>query len=114
METCVFCKISAGEIPADVLFQDDEVMAFRDINPLAPVHVLVIPRRYIPALSEVTEAVNPLIVRLVWLANRIAKEQGIVETGYRVVINSGADGRQMVPHLHVHVLGGKQLDDKLG
>jgi len=113
-EDCIFCKIAAGEVPADVVYRDDELIAFRDINPLAPTHVLVIPRRHIPALSETIEADAPLLGRMVTLANRIAREEGIARSGYRVVISSGVEGGQVVPHLHLHLLGGAALNHRLG
>ena len=111
---CIFCKIAAGEIPSDFVYRDDEIVAFNDINPLAPTHVLIIPKRHIPALSDISQADAPLLARLVLVANQIAGDRGISETGYRLVINSGVEGGQMVPHLHLHLLGGQKLDDKLG
>ena len=111
---CIFCKIAAGEIPSDFVYRDDEIVAFNDINPLAPTHVLIIPKRHITALSDIGQADAPLLARLVLVANQIAGERGISETGYRLVINSGVEGGQVVPHLHLHLLGGRKLDDKLG
>ena len=111
---CIFCKIAAGTIPADFVYRDAEIVAFRDINPLAPTHVLVVPRRHIPAVSDATEADAPLLARLVLVANQIARDEGIAETGYRLVISSGAEGGQVVPHLHLHLLGGQKLNDVLG
>ena len=111
---CVFCKIVAGEIPADVLYQDDKVIAFRDINPLAPTHLLIIPKNHIPSLAQLPDAELSLIGDMVNIANRLAKSEGIAEDGYRVVINCGKQGGQLVPHLHMHLLGGRQLSDALG
>jgi len=110
---CVFCQIVAGKLPSETLYQDDEVMAFRDIHPLAPTHVLVIPKRHIPSLAELADAETPLIGRMARVANQLARQEGIAESGYRLVISSGKDGGQVVPHLHMHLLGGRRLSDKL-
>ena len=111
---CVFCRIVAGEIPSDILYQDDEIVAFRDINPQAPVHVLVIPTEHIASLSDVTGEQSGLLGRMVTVANRLAKSEGIAEKGYRIAVNCGDQGGQLVPHLHIHLLGGRQLSGKLG
>ena len=111
---CVFCKIVAGEIPADILYQDEEMIAFRDINPLAPTHLLIIPKKHIPSLGHLSGAELSLIVDMVNTANQLVKREGIAESGYRLVINSGKQGGQLVPHLHMHLLGGRQLSDALG
>ena len=107
-EDCIFCKIIAGEIPSDILYQDDDVLVFPDINPAAPVHLLVITRRHIPSLAEMADADTPLVGKMVKAANKMAKEKGLAG-GYRVTINSGPDGGQLVPHLHLHLLGGRKL-----
>ena len=111
---CIFCKIVAGEIPADILYQDGEVIAFRDINPLAPVHLLIIPKKHIPSLAHLPEAESSIIGGMVNIANQLAKREGFAESGYRLVINCGKQGGQLVPHLHMHLLGGRQLSDGLG
>ncbi len=111
---CVFCKIAAGEIPADIIYQDEEVIAFRDINPLAPTHLLIIPKKHIPSLTHLSEAESSLIGSMVNTANQLAKREGVAESGYRLVINCGKQGGQLVPHLHMHLLGGRQLSDGLG
>ncbi len=111
---CIFCNIAAGKIPSDILHQDEEVVAFRDINPQAPVHLLVIPRKHIGQLSELTEKDSSLIGRMIEVANQLAKREGIAGSGYRLVINSGKEGGQLVPHLHLHVLGKRQLSGRLG
>ncbi len=111
---CVFCKIVAGEITADVLYQDDKVIAFRDINPQAPTHLLIIPKKHIPSLAQLPDAELSLIGDMVNIANQLARREGIAEGGYRVVINCGKQGGQLVPHLHMHLLGGRQLADALG
>ncbi len=110
---CIFCKIVAGEIPADILYQDKEVVAFRDISPMAPTHVLIIPKKHIPSLVQISEEESSLMGRMVIIANQMAKREGISESGYRLVINSGKQGGQLVPHLHMHLLGGRQLSNQL-
>ena len=111
---CIFCKIVDSEIPADILYQDEEVIAFRDINPMAPTHLLIIPKKHIPSLLHLPEAASSLIGDMVNTANQLAKREGIAESGYRLVINCGKQGGQVVPHLHMHLLGGRQLSGALG
>lgn len=111
---CVFCKIVASEIPADILYQDEQVVAFRDINPQAPVHVLIIPRKHIPSVVELSGAESSLVENMVSIANQLAVKEGVSESGYRLVINCGEQGGQLVPHLHLHLLGGRQLAGELG
>ncbi|MFQ5996462.1 MAG: histidine triad nucleotide-binding protein [Dehalococcoidales bacterium] len=110
---CIFCQIAAGKLPSEILYQDEEVIAFRDIKPLAPTHVLVIPKRHIPSLTQLTDAETPLIGHMAKVANQLAREEGVSESGYRLVISSGEQGGQVVPHLHMHLLGGRRLSDKL-
>ena len=112
-EETIFSKIAAGEIPADIVYQDDAVTAFRDINPLAPTHVVIVPNRVIPAMTEVTPEDEPVLGRLLAAAARIAAEEGISEDGYRLIVNCGPDGGQEVPHLHLHLLGGRPLGPML-
>jgi len=102
---CIFCKIVAGQIPARKVFEDEELIAFHDIHPWAPVHVLVIPRQHIASLADAGPGHEPLLGRMLGLAPRMMRELG-VENGFRTVINTGRDGGQEVPHLHMHVLGG--------
>jgi len=111
---CIFCQIVAGKIPSEILYQDEKVIAFRDINPQAPIHLVIIPKRHIPSLTHLSEEDLPLIGHLVNIANQLAKKEGIAESGYRLVINCGKQGGQLVPHLHMHLLGGRQLSDILG
>ncbi len=111
---CIFCQIIAGKIPGKIIYQDEEVIAFPDIHPEAPVHLLIVPKKHIPSLTHLSEAESTIIAKMVNVANRLAKEQGILEKGYRLVINCGQEGGQLVPHLHMHLLGGKRLADKLG
>ncbi|HUG15468.1 MAG TPA: histidine triad nucleotide-binding protein [Thermomicrobiales bacterium] len=106
---CLFCRIVAGEIPATIVFSDDHTVAFRDIQPAAPTHVLVIPREHIRSLHELEPADHDVLRALAMSTQRVAELEGIAGAGYRVVTNVGADGGQSVDHLHFHVLGGRQL-----
>jgi histidine triad (HIT) family protein len=104
---CLFCRIVAGEIPADVVHQDDLVVAFRDIAPRAPTHILLVPRRHIASAAKLTEADGPLLGRLFSVAAELARSAGIADGGYRLVSNVGRWGGQTVDHLHVHLMGGR-------
>ncbi len=106
----LFERIAAGEIPADIVRKDDDVLAIRDINPQAPVHILVIPRHVIPRIGQASDNDAALLGRLLLAARDIAKQEGLDETGYRLVINHGPHAGESVPHLHVHLLGGRPLD----
>jgi histidine triad (HIT) family protein len=106
---CLFCRIVAGEIPSDQVYSDDQVIAFRDIAPKAPVHVLVIPRRHLDSTADLGEADAPLAAALLAASNEVARREGVAESGYRVVTNVGADAGQSVAHLHLHVLGGRRM-----
>ena len=105
----LFEKIVAREIPAKLAFEDDEVLAFHDINPQAPIHVLVIPKRVIPRIAEARPADGALLGKLLLTAKQIAADLGLTESGYRIVINNGHNGGETVPHLHVHLLGGRPM-----
>ncbi|MBK1647230.1 histidine triad nucleotide-binding protein [Rhabdochromatium marinum] len=105
----VFGKIARGELEADLVYQDDEIVAFRDLNPQAPVHILIIPRQPIATLNDVSVADATLLGRLLQVAAQLAKQEGIAEQGYRTVINCNAQAGQTVYHLHVHLLGGRAL-----
>ena len=109
MADTIFDKIIRREIPADIVYEDDEMLAFRDVNPQAPVHVLIVPKKVIPRLAGATEAERELLGKLLLVAGDLAKKLGIERTGYRVVINSGPDAGESVPHLHVHLLGKRAL-----
>lgn len=109
MSDCLFCSIAAGDIPADIVVSTDRVLAFRDIDPRAPVHVLVIPRDHHPDVPSVASADPLLGAELLRVAAEVATAEGISETGYRLVANTGSDGGQTVHHAHVHVLGGRTL-----
>ena len=108
MSDCIFCRIVAGEIPAERVYEDEEVIAFRDIHPKAPVHLPVIPRRHIPSLEALAPEDDALAGRILRLLPRLAREQGL-EDGFRTVINTGPGGGQEVFHLHFHLLGGRGL-----
>ena len=103
---CIFCKIINKEIPSDILYEDDDIIAFRDISPAAPVHILVIPKKHISALTDLTKEDEGLIGKIYTCINEIAKKENIFESGYRVIVNCGKDGCQEVKHLHFHLLGG--------
>lgn len=109
MPDTIFGRIAAGEVPADILYEDEHLVAFRDLGPQAPTHILVIPRKPIPTLNDLEEADAELAGRLLLAAARIARQLGISKAGYRVVINCNADGGQTVFHLHLHLLGGRPL-----
>lgn len=113
MADCLFCKIAKGEIPADLVYEDDAVVAFRDINPQAPTHVLVIPREHITYLTEITGETAPLIGRVFAAVAKIAEKEGISESGFRVISNCKRDGQQIVPHVHFHILGGRMITQPL-
>lgn len=109
MNDCIFCKIAAGDIPADKVFEDDAVVAFRDLNPQAPSHVLVIPRRHIATLNDVGAGDEATVGRLYRAAREIAAAEGYAEAGYRTVMNCNEAGGQTVFHIHLHLLGGRMM-----
>jgi histidine triad (HIT) family protein len=106
-DDCLFCKIARGEIPAKIVAQDSTCIAFRDVNPQAPVHVLVIPRAHVPSLNEV--ASPALMADMLQMVREVAKQEGIAASGYRVVLNTNSDGGQTVMHAHAHLLGGRHM-----
>ncbi len=106
---CIFCRVVSGEIPSRKVYEDDEVYAFHDINPQAPTHVLVIPRRHIEKLSDISEKDLPLMGKLLHTAKTVAESLDLHNDGFRLVINNGANAHQTVFHLHVHVLGGRRF-----
>lgn len=114
MEDCLFCKIIAGEIPSTKVYKDEFVYAFKDINPLAPVHILVVPKNHISGANEITVENSAVVSKIFEAAAKIAKEQGISEDGFRIVTNCGENGCQSVKHLHFHILGGRKLDVTMG
>jgi len=106
---CLFCRIAAGEIPADLVRSEPEAVAFRDINPQAPTHILIIPRKHIPSITALTPDDAPMMGTLFSMARDLAMEEGIAEGGYRMVVNAGPDAGQTVFHVHLHLLGGRHL-----
>lgn len=111
MTDCLFCKIVAGEIPSTKVYEDEELLAFRDIAPKAPVHILIIPKKHIASLAEVKPEDAPLLAKIQILARLLAEQEGILESGFRLLTNSGRDSGQEVAHLHYHLVGGGQLGD---
>ncbi|HOJ15267.1 MAG TPA: histidine triad nucleotide-binding protein [Deltaproteobacteria bacterium] len=109
---CIFCRIVSGEVPSTKVYEDELVYAFEDIQPLAPVHVIVVPKRHVATLNELDD--SDVWFSMLKAAKETAKIKGVAETGYRIAVNCGRDGTQIVMHLHLHVLGGRLLDGKLG
>jgi histidine triad (HIT) family protein len=105
---CIFCKIGRGEIPSDVVYQDDSVMAFKDIHPQAPVHILIIPKKHITCLAEITPEDLPVVTHMIEVANIVAEKKD-AGSAYKIVINTGRDAGQVVMHLHMHLLAGKKI-----
>ena len=108
-QDCVFCRIIAGEIPANLVYNDEDIIAFHDIQPVAPVHIVVIPKRHIASLAQTMPEDTQLLGRILAVVRRIADEQGLATDGYRLVVNCGKQAGQSVPHLHFHILGGREL-----
>lgn len=106
---CLFCKIVNRELPADIVFEDEELIAFNDISPQAPTHILIIPKVHVPTVNELTESEIEIPGKLFLRASALADEKGIAESGYRLIMNCNAEGGQTVFHLHLHLLGGRQL-----
>ena len=113
MNDCLFCKIIKGEIPSNKVYEDEEILAFRDIHPVAPVHILVIPKKHISSLVDLEPEDEVTIGRIYGVINKIAKQENIFEKGFRVIVNCGEDGGQEVKHLHFHLIGGKKLGTKI-
>lgn len=109
MSDCIFCRIASGDLPCERLLETDELIAFRDIDPQAPVHILLIPRRHIPGTNDISHADAGLIGRLFLAARDLAVRLNVADSGYRLVLNCNAHGQQMVFHLHLHLLGGRQM-----
>ena len=114
MEDCIFCRIIAEQIPSDIVYRDDIVIAFKDIHPVTQVHLLIVPREHIAYLTDLTEKQSGLVGHMILVVNRLARQTGIAEKGFRVVINCGEEGGQVVKHLHLHLLGGRRMSDKMG
>ncbi len=114
MSDCIFCKIIKGDIPSSKVYEDDKILCFKDIAPMAPVHLLVIPKEHIQSADFITDDNADVVAYIFSKIPVIAKQVGISESGYRVITNHGKDARQSVPHLHFHILAGKELPDNMG
>ena len=113
MEDCLFCKIIKGEIPSTKVYEDEDILAFNDINPAAPIHILVIPKKHIESLAHMQKEDETIVGKIYGVINKIAEEKGFKENGYRVIVNCGKDAGQEVMHLHFHVLAGAKFGDKI-
>ena len=109
-DNCIFCKIIKGEIPSTKMYEDEEILAFKDINPTAPIHILVIPKKHIQSLAHMETGDEQIIAKIYKVINMLAEEHGVKEKGYRVIVNCGENGGQEVGHLHFHLLAGKKLN----
>jgi histidine triad (HIT) family protein len=114
MTLCVFCKIVAGEIPGQIVYKDELVTGFKDINPAAPTHILIVPNKHIASTNDITEKDEALLGHMLLTAKKIAADQGISENGYRLIINTGKDANQLIQHLHLHLLGGQLMRHPMG
>ena len=112
-EDCIFCKIIKGEIPSTKVYEDEEILAFKDINPAAPIHILIIPKKHIDSLATMQDGDEKIIGKIYNVINIIAEQQGVKEKGFRVIVNCGKDGGQEVEHLHFHLLAGTKLGEKI-
>jgi histidine triad (HIT) family protein len=113
-DTCLFCKIISNEIPGDIVHQDDQVTAFRDIQPVAPTHILIVPNNHIGSLNAIDESHEQLMGHLITTAGKLAKEEEIDEGGYRLIMNTNADGGQTMFHIHLHLIGGQKMKHPMG
>jgi histidine triad (HIT) family protein len=111
--SCIFCAIVAGEIPSDIVYRDDDFIAFNDIHPQAPIHVLIIPKKHIDSIADLTEDDMPLMGRMLAVAKSVAECTGVSEKGYRLVVNTRSEGGQIIMHIHMHLLGGRKMPDKM-
>lgn len=114
MKDCIFCQIVKGEMDSKFVYRDEQVTAFRDINPVAPTHILVIPNEHIASLNEVTEENEGLLGHMLTVVKPIAEKEGIQDTGYRLIINTGPDANQVIFHLHLHIIGGRRMRHPMG
>jgi histidine triad (HIT) family protein len=113
-DECLFCKIAQKKVASKIVHEDHDIVAFHDINPVAPVHVLVVPKEHMDNLNEMGKGDDALLGKSLRLAAKLADDLGVGESGYRIVINNGVQGGQTVPHLHLHLIGGRQLESKMG
>ncbi|HWQ84206.1 MAG TPA: histidine triad nucleotide-binding protein [Anaerolineales bacterium] len=114
MTDCIFCKIISGEIPGEKLYQDDSVTAFRDLHPVAPTHVLIVPNKHIPSVNEVSPEDESTMGHLYTVARQLAVQEGIQEQGYRLIVNSGPNAGQEIYHIHLHLIGGRRMRYPMG
>jgi histidine triad (HIT) family protein len=114
MKDCIFCKIVSGSAPAQVLFRDAQVTAFRDIHPVAPTHVLIVPNQHISSVNEVTPSDEPLLGHLFTVARQVAEQENLTAEGYRLIVNTGRNAGQVVFHLHLHLIGGQRMRHPMG
>lgn len=113
-QDCIFCKIVAGQLPADKLYQDEWVTAFRDIHPLAPTHILIIPNKHLTNTNDLTPDQAAMAGRMLTVVSELAQKEGIAKSGYRLIMNTGPDGKQEVMHMHMHLLGGQGMKHPMG
>jgi histidine triad (HIT) family protein len=113
-DPCIFCKIISNEIPGDIVYRDDQVTAFRDIQPAAPTHILIVPNRHIESVNTLEAADEQLMGHLITTAGKLAKEEGVEQGGFRLIMNTGADGGQTVFHIHLHLIGGQMMKHPMG
>lgn len=111
---CIFCKIIAGEIPSTKVYEDDTLTAFRDINPVAPVHILIVPNKHIEDNNDFQPEDEPIAGKMFTLVRKLAEREGIAHEGYRLILNTGPHGRQEIQHLHLHLIGGKVMEHPMG
>jgi histidine triad (HIT) family protein len=111
---CIFCKIIAGEIPGEIVLREDQATAFRDLHPMAPTHILVVPNKHIESVNALAAEDEPLVGRLFSIARKLASKEGFAENGYRLIVNTGSHGGQTIHHLHVHLLGGARMKHPMG
>lgn len=114
MDECIFCKIVRGELPGTVVYKDDQVTAFRDIHPVAPTHILVVPNKHIASTNELTAQDEQLAGHMLAVVKSIAEAEGITQRGYRLIVNTGPDANQVVFHLHLHIIGGQRMRHPMG
>ena len=107
--SCIFCKIANREVPSEIVYEDEKIVAFKDIKPVAPLHLLIVTKKHIPSVDHLKDGDKELVGDLFLVAQKIAREQGVVETGYRLIFNVGLDAGQTVDHLHLHLIGGRKL-----
>jgi histidine triad (HIT) family protein len=114
MSDCIFCKIVAGKAKATIVYKDEQVTAFRDLHPVAPTHILIVPNKHIESVGTLEEADITIAGQLLFTARKLAEQEGIVESGFRIIANTGAHGGQTVPHLHFHLIGGQRMNFPMG